>query len=633
MIEPFHRGKILLLQQTEAEIHRNFRLSENESFNPLDELQQWRQGELYTAYLELQNGLEKLQWYNRVNHDAIDKMIAKLEKRHVVNFNPNNDYKTKWIESKRAREMDCLGKVADLEISIAKLSRASSDDSNKHDGSGLLDKLHTVNALDDQKDLVSFIISAGRYANIKLPHLLNETTNRVSIEAINRAFQLQFDILKADQIQYLQVRDAFGRVALHYSAMYGLVQVSNMLLQLSKTNSSRASPVNDVIFSKDSEGHTPLHLAVIHGHADLTRLFLTTLKEEDQCSIPSSRQAFGGILYALLRIAIQYQHDSIFYLLTSCHMGFSGSSPRGHTALYLAAQIGRGDYVEEILKILPAERDISEPVYGWTPLFVACVEGSDAVVSLLLQAGADQNRRDNSGWTAKEHAALRGYLQIAADMDCCDQEHSINTPITASHESGVSKDKCATDCNYVLVSLGNMQKGKAETAVDLDICSSKVSRGVPKYPLFSIEISVSGNNEFRPSVKLPILDDKLNEPFTFRVDDIEKAYVTFNILREDIVDKDQRGIIVGSGTSALDGYGHYYGENRESLLRDRTVLILSKENLRSMGIVTFTYLIARSFPHEDFETQIPQKFVEPERSVELVGHRGKFSAISILARC
>ena len=69
--------------------------------------------------------------------------------------------------------------------------------------------------------------------------------------------------------------------------------------------------------------------------------------------------------------------------------------------------------------------DIDSSVRGWTPLFIACVEGHLSIVKLLIKAGANQHKLDCFGWTAKEHASFRGFLEIAALL--CSSE--VNDPL------------------------------------------------------------------------------------------------------------------------------------------------------------------------------------------------------------
>ena len=70
--------------------------------------------------------------------------------------------------------------------------------------------------------------------------------------------------------------------------------------------------------------------------------------------------------------------------------------------------------------------NFNSSVRGWTPLFIACVEGHLSIVKLLIEAGANQHQLDCFGWTAKEHASFRGYLEIAAML--CSSEVNDQLP-------------------------------------------------------------------------------------------------------------------------------------------------------------------------------------------------------------
>jgi glycerophosphodiester phosphodiesterase len=56
--------------------------------------------------------------------------------------------------------------------------------------------------------------------------------------------------------------------------------------------------------------------------------------------------------------------------------------------------------------------NLPENGYGWTPLIVACVQGNQSVVKILLDAGADQSLCDAFSWTARDHTAFRGFWPI-----------------------------------------------------------------------------------------------------------------------------------------------------------------------------------------------------------------------------
>ena len=50
---------------------------------------------------------------------------------------------------------------------------------------------------------------------------------------------------------------------------------------------------------------------------------------------------------------------------------------------------------------------------GMTPLHQAVIEGNLAVVSLLIQHGADVNKQDADSWTPLHAACSEGYVEIA----------------------------------------------------------------------------------------------------------------------------------------------------------------------------------------------------------------------------
>lgn len=64
----------------------------------------------------------------------------------------------------------------------------------------------------------------------------------------------------------------------------------------------------------------------------------------------------------------------------------------GRTVLYRAAQDGHDIAVRAILDSTTGTQDLlslAETVNGWTPLFVAYINGNLSIVKLLLEAGAE----------------------------------------------------------------------------------------------------------------------------------------------------------------------------------------------------------------------------------------------------
>lgn len=125
-----------------------------------------------------------------------------------------------------------------------------------------------------------------------------------------------------------------------------------------------------------------------------------------------------------------------------------------------------------------------------------------------------------------------------------------------------------------------------------------------------------GTGDVPRRLQLPILDENINDPFVFNVSGVAKPQLKFDISRS----TDARGI-VGSGTAILHSNSHQFGAKRQSLIREQTAVILNRDKMSIAGTVTFTYLVARPFPH----LQTPQLVGLDRKASQpplLVGHRG-----------
>jgi glycerophosphodiester phosphodiesterase len=435
------------------------------------------------------------------------------------------------------------------------------------------------------------------------------------------------DQLGPGQNGILQADDTLGRLPLHYGALYGFTAICQSILNSLQKWGQDSSAAGEAVLSVDSEGYTPLHFAVIRNHPAVASLFLDTLEMNYQTGDEARNQHLRSVLGGLLLVALKSQYDDIVHLLVTSHIDINHRSSLGETALYVAAQIGREDYVKILLKAASGQNaniDVSETVYGWTPLFIACAEGHLAVVELLLQAGASQTILDYLGWTAKEHAAFRGHLAVAETLKTYKPGDPTggpaNTPFKTAEGANYS---LRTGHSHIIANLGVMQEGKQVTAVDLNCYSSEHTQCLHRDTRFSIEVSAPGGSGSSRLVQLPILDDMINEPFVFPIKNPSEAQLMFKIFCATPA-HGKKGILVGSGTTLLESHKHCFGANRESLIRERTVPILERETMNFMGTVTFTFVIAKPFMHLNTPPSInyPIKEADP---VQLVGHRGIFS--------
>ena len=107
--------------------------------------------------------------------------------------------------------------------------------------------------------------------------------------------------------------------------------------------------------------------------------------------------------------------------------------------------------------------DFDPSVRGWTPLFIACVEGHLNIVKLLIKAGANQHKLDCFGWTAKEHASFRGHLEIAALL--CSSE--VNDPLPPNNSSITVEQLPLLDLIAVERNDSSMERARSHILVTL----------------------------------------------------------------------------------------------------------------------------------------------------------------------
>ena len=659
---------------------------------------------LLRAMVELRGDLAKLQWYRRVNAEAIELVYSKIIERHRhYCVHPRGDKprrqsrKSRWMEVTAGWDARATGYDDRLRACIAEIARSRAN-AELHMGEGSLcldcvpgrdagldgcraalvslvrgDKSSELASLLEETSLggdgvagvqfralvydlalLAVVSGAGDSAAFLLDQAFARYGVAVDCKLLNQIvtvlgwgrlsdgqsnlklltcslcdgagaqngigeglFLRAIEHLGPSGGDVLLSKDVLGRCPLHYGAMYGLQTVCQ---RISGCFEERGlSCLAGQILSADSQGQTPLHYAVINNHAGVTRVFLDVLDGVED----SESQDKTAILHDVFSIAVKYQHDEIVHSLAQCRMG-SHPCSQGETALYVAAQSGRADYVEALLN---HNKDVNlntpEPVHGWSPLFVACVEGHAAVVSVLLRAGAKQDTHDYLGWTAKEHATLRGHLAIADIMDAGNTDDldrssgggpaSAPPTKTAPAEQGSFRN----DRSYVIVNLGVLQYGQRGEALELR--GSSLPKGVYAHNGLSMEISIAegGNSPSQShTVKLPLLRDMLNEPFVFPVVDPSAAVISFKLLRAG-------HRLVGSGAALLTSLNDGLGQGRESLVRTRTVAILERETLGVLGTVTFTFVVAKPV-----DCAVPRPLTSRDvggGGVQLVGHRGGIS--------
>ncbi|PNS14692.1 Glycerophosphodiester phosphodiesterase GDE1 [Sphaceloma murrayae] len=456
--------------------------------------------------------------------------------------------------------------------------------------------------------------------------------------------------LKPEQRIALLARDMHGRLPLHYAAQYGLVAASQELIKhMQEWGQFDVSRGIDSAYWQDAEGYAPLHLSVLGGHYRTTKALLLAENwqhEHDEEIHARSRVDKSGYVLAL---ATKSNFFKIVHLLVEAGVNVNFQDDQGETALHVAARLGHEDCMKALLEIQKPDLELAEKTFGWTPMFVACVDGQEAIVDLLLSTGAEVDKTDLSGWKPIEHASLRGHLRIAKKLtDLTSSTTRESPPLrpvpgngTASVASSLGdrtsnaliKDSSAarmpepvktfghrylTEESLVLVSMGSMDARKDVPAVKLENVPLASAHSTQLDTALSIVVSAIGATGEPTIIDLPVQENISTSPITFTSKDPTKVKVLFDIVPTYAGTKDK---VLGRGVAMLNTIRPGMGSKRISLQGDLSVPIVAADTLDVIGIANFNFLIITPFAHPNM-TITENKTYWKRTSTQIIGHRG-----------
>ncbi|CAG8109281.1 unnamed protein product [Penicillium salamii] len=610
---------------------------------------------------ELREDFGKLQKYSRVNEDAIHRLYVKIEKLNNFITPAYEEQKSRWHMSQIDRHrhsVNFLNRLDSLRDSIKEarevpeeMQLCSDKDTSQQKQFMAVKRpaLYRAVSNDDPSTLAYLLRNLSRDPTLKLDrksivyemaetavscdstscfeNLLSKVFDRDGVvldhdllnqiiskegqrdesdtEKSHSLFEFAFEHIVPRQTDALFSKDLCDRSSLHYGAIYGLNPVCKSILSCAQGLGGGYAA--NLILSSDSHGFTPFHYAVIKNHVDVANTFLEVLRLDNR-----SDEELCWELDDLLIIALRYQHDDMVFLLARANFGPNSHSLHGETALYVASQIGREDYVKLLLEN-GSDVDINTPEtpHAWTPLFIACIEGYGSVVDVFLQAEAKQDVLDHLGWSAKEHAALRGHLEVAEMLEAWDPNNLTDGPASLPLKPDPEpKTPLPLHAHHVIINLGVLRIGEHVEAVDFEGPLATTSS--------SIDMSMSIEDNTSEIIKLPMLSDMVNEPFVFPVAKPDEARLVFKFYSSDHSYEERK--LVGSAAALLGNDKKCFGENRESLVRERTVPIFDKITMDIMGTVTFTCIIAKPLASSEVPS-LPKQLLEKDE-LQVVGHRG-----------
>ncbi|KAK1237387.1 hypothetical protein MKX08_003012 [Trichoderma sp. CBMAI-0020] len=417
----------------------------------------------------------------------------------------------------------------------------------------------------------------------------------------------------------LHHNDGRGRFALHYAAKYGLKSFCEALVRCAM--GLDAEHLGAVLSRRDEDGMTPLHYAVLSGETSILTILLKGLVgfHKMQQSKLGLWTLFGDLLLLSVRSG---QDDAVKTLLSHQSEITKHTNPHGETALYCASQAGNLSLVKLLFSYAQSGLDVNiAAATGWTPLMVACANGHSEVVSCLLEAGAEPERCDALGWTAREHAVFRGHLGIAELFTSTPSEASYGGP-AGSHRMAYKSCSQTSFSNgnerLAVVNLGSTQGGDNRAAFELSHYNNEKDTGPNAPSSLVLEISAPGTEAEPKLVRLPVLEDQINRPFIFHAENEAPLQISVRLFRRETMDS---MVLLSRGNTTLDHGKVFFGERRESMIREVTVFMTDKETMDLTGTVLLSYVVATPFAglQQADTSRYQRRRGDP---VQIVGHRG-----------
>lgn len=149
----------------------------------------------------------------------------------------------------------------------------------------------------------------------------------------------------------------------------------------------KSSP--DLVFSKDENGFTPLHLAAANGYRDMVEFLLTTKAEVNATDNAGSTPLHQAAV-------AEGNNADLIETLLAHGANVNTVDKLGLTPLHYATLANNVDAVKSLLSH-GANPNAKDYEAGDTPLVLAAGRGYKEIAELLLAHGADVNTADNIG--------------------------------------------------------------------------------------------------------------------------------------------------------------------------------------------------------------------------------------------
>lgn len=667
--------KLKSISRREADVCAIFGLSSLPDAIPnIDTAEQPELALLLFVYQGLLREVQEVEWFGRVNETAMTKLLGKIGS----GFQQANDYhrlQLQWSTMQRNLENTLVGtkkRISDIVVDLRRVSsmtrqatrpicmravlRAESSPGELYDWiksdevvairryyfssdvpltkrqSELKEQMYSLfiaaiimEAEEIAKFLVEFAVAEKDWS-VLTDQIFFFLSTCGFMKQIGSSIMLSLEEWLVELLDrpgafttsLLRHKDNHGCFAIHYAAKYGLKSFVKALV--------RCAPISDadagnILSRRDDDGMTPLHYAVLSSEPSILSFLLKALvdfneKQQSKLNLPTF---FGD----LLLLSVRSGQDDVAKILLNHQTSINYTAPHGETALYCAAQANNLDLIKLLLTYTQRRLVVDFPsdITRWTPLMVACANGHSEVVSYLLEAGADPDRCDGLGWTAREHAVFRGYLGIATLFASKPSEATNKGPADSYRQAWQSPSPTSFSNNserLVVINLGSTQGGHDRAAFELSHYNIEGGSSLSATSSLVLEISAPGTEAEPKLVRLPVLEDQINQPFIFCAKNEAPLQISIRLFRRETIDS---MVLLSRGNTTLDHGKVFFGEKRESMIREVSVFMMDKETMDLTGTVLLSYVVATPFAglQQPDTSNYQRRQGDP---VQIVGHRG-----------
>lgn len=453
--------------------------------------------------------------------------------------------------------------------------------------------------------------------------------------------------MKISMRQCLDQRDSHQRLPLHYAAEYGLEKCTQVLLSYMldfgflKPNELLEDPR-----FVDSDGLTPVHLCIKYKYPVTLNVLLRATNLTNKRTYEVRRTLKPDGLY-VNPMSLAIGVPSIIRILLDAGINVNLQNERGETCIHEAARRGDVESINEFLVQTDLQKpnlQLTEKTYGWTPLFVAAVEGQKEVVAVLAAATPDSlDRVDLSGWTAMEHAVFRGHIalgkllqpihppgpnstfdkpsrpKIFRDALSTESISGTRTPEPISKPVKSFGHRYLKDRAMVIVTLGSTDTRSIRGPIQLDRVPIEEAGTTRLDTALSLVVSAKCAEGDTTTFDLPLGDSPTTEPLLFTAVDPTKVQLFFDIVPTYAASGAKK---LGRAVALLSTIKTKVGSQRASLWGAVTVPIIEAENMSVIGTVEFEFSVVTPFTHPQMNIEKESTYWKSLMTTRVIGHRG-----------